>query len=496
MDSEKDYIQTHDISNAKLIFGGAFKTYITCIVVGTQIICEFKGHAFNDPPTYYNLAHFYGTNVIHRLVVKDFDSSPEGLWNVRKHYIGLCETLSHPTTTLVPSSSGLSNPVTRYLFNDLIMREVCSFMTDRIDPILTDDIILTPGATEHSKIIVNIRNMFATGKYIYTINNVAYPEEFPLEWALTPKIIVKEVDEVERLFICGPGTSPNHCGKCNSHGSHRGVFIGYCGNCARYLYNITRGVGRYSKEIEMEWFQEGGYIDTYLYGIDMMTVGYDDEAVCCLTGGPLPEGPDICDNPEVMDLVIENEIDEYIEGFPIGSQRISKRYPRRAYGLPMFSYRQVVNLTHTDTMTPDFIRQKLETFYSANNIAVTNTNYSFPIGPRSPTDHYRKQKRPSWWFAWTALLRSPTMEDVKLEIRLYLSNVHTETQSATLQLECNNVMGHNDLYWPMMTHMEKWILDNVDDPVFSIPMFRIPMHPDIMVLDETDLLADLDDLID
>ena len=88
------------------------------------------------------------------------------------------------------------------------------------------------------------------------------------------------------------------------------------------------------------------------------------------------------------------------------------------------------------------------------------------------------------------------MENVKLEIRLYLSNVHTETQSATIQLECNNVQGHNDLYWPMMTHMEKWILDNVDDPVFSIPMFRIPMHPDIMVVDETDILADLDDLID
>jgi len=491
MDSE-DYIQTNNVSNGKLVFGGAFKTYVPCIVIGTDIFCEFKGPVYNEPPRYYNLAHFSGTNVIHRFAVKSFDSSSDGLWHVRKPYIGVCEALSALTPTMFVTGSGIfPNPVPRYLFNELIMREVCSFMTDEVSPVNTDDINSTSEPTTRSRIIVNISKMIDTGKYIYTIDNVAYPEEFPLEWALTPKTSVREcVDGVVRLCIRGPGTSPNHCGNCNSYGSHRGVFLGYCGNCARE-YNNKRGRGRFGMEAEMEWLQQGGHIDSYLYGVDLNTVGYDNEAVCCLTGGPLPEGPDICDNQEDMDPINENEIDEYIGGFPFGSQRHSKRYPRRAYGLPMHSYRQVVNVKHTDTMTPDFIRQKLETFYAANNIEVTNNNYSFPIGPRSAADPYRMQKRPYWWFAWTALLLSPTMEDVKLEIRLYLSNVHTETHPATLHLECNNVCGRNNVYWPMMTHMEKWILDKADSPVFAVPT-----HPDIMVINGPELLANLHNLMD
>ena len=66
---------------------------------------------------------------------------------------------------------------------------------------------------------------------IYQIGTVQYDIHFPLHWALEPK-------QLEDGFVCGP----SHCNNCLEYGSYRGVFIGYCMNCA-YEYGYERGNG-------------------------------------------------------------------------------------------------------------------------------------------------------------------------------------------------------------------------------------------------------------
>lgn len=66
---------------------------------------------------------------------------------------------------------------------------------------------------------------------IYQIGTVQYDIHFPLHWALEPK-------QLEDGFVCGP----SYCNNCLEYGSYRGVFIGYCLNCA-YEYGYERGNG-------------------------------------------------------------------------------------------------------------------------------------------------------------------------------------------------------------------------------------------------------------
>ena len=42
---------------------------------------------------------------------------------------------------------------------------------------------------------------------------------------------------------CLEGTGPRDCGNCSCYGSWNGVFLGYCANCAQYVYNGERGRG-------------------------------------------------------------------------------------------------------------------------------------------------------------------------------------------------------------------------------------------------------------
>jgi len=61
----------------------------------------------------------------------------------------------------------------------------------------------------------------------YMIGCYNYVNSFPKEWAQS---------HLE-------GTGPEFCSNCYDHGSKDGVFLGYCLNCAIYVYNGERGPG-------------------------------------------------------------------------------------------------------------------------------------------------------------------------------------------------------------------------------------------------------------
>lgn len=445
--------------------------YVVFTKYGDSIFCEVPSHLGNTPNKCYQLRDFGKKDFIQRYIDKDFGYTPD------------CD-------------SGF------YEYSPEMLAKI-------------------HGPTE--RIVADIKQISATGAYVYIINNIAYPSQFPVQWALTP-VIETDVGNNDQVHttICGPGTSPDHCGNCNLVGSYRGIFLGYCANCAFYYYNFERGFGyitngeesepqhcdwkyimqaKYpcssSFDSDSEWISHDvksnrGYKsakDSYLKGVDITTLGYtqniDD---ICLLGGIPPTGPDICDNQEDMDPVREDEDDvnfnvPNLENWP------SKRYPRRAYGTPLLPYREVFISHQTETLTPHLIREKMEILFTHNNISVFDNNYSFPIGPREPWDHYRLEKRPTCWFGWNAILPSthPDEEEVELAIRLYVSHIHTEESPAEMVLECNNVRGRSGTYWSLMATMKAWFLGETENPV-------IPHTANAHVPPPIDMDADVDDV--
>lgn len=61
----------------------------------------------------------------------------------------------------------------------------------------------------------------------YSYEGIFYVGTFPEEWATNHL----------------PDTGPHECGNCFHWGSVRNVFVGYCANCAYYVYNGSRGRG-------------------------------------------------------------------------------------------------------------------------------------------------------------------------------------------------------------------------------------------------------------
>lgn len=70
----------------------------------------------------------------------------------------------------------------------------------------------------------------------YVIDGIKYDAHFPEEWARDHKDFEQESPYEEFLAMTGP----EKCGNCAFYGTLRGVFVGYCGNCARE-YNFERG---------------------------------------------------------------------------------------------------------------------------------------------------------------------------------------------------------------------------------------------------------------
>lgn len=83
----------------------------------------------------------------------------------------------------------------------------------------------------------------------------AYHPSFPNQWTMSH----------------APGTGPEQCLNCADHGSYRGQFIGYCANCADYVYEGRRGRGFMGDGVELVDDQTRQWIsvyDTYLSHVE------------------------------------------------------------------------------------------------------------------------------------------------------------------------------------------------------------------------------------
>ncbi len=61
----------------------------------------------------------------------------------------------------------------------------------------------------------------------YIVNGKRYADYFPYHFAI----------------FHTKGTGPSDCADCSYHGKVGGIFMGYCDNCARDVYNGSRGPG-------------------------------------------------------------------------------------------------------------------------------------------------------------------------------------------------------------------------------------------------------------
>jgi hypothetical protein len=78
---------------------------------------------------------------------------------------------------------------------------------------------------------------------------------------------------------CLEGTGPKECGNCAYYGSWNGVFLGYCANCAQFMYNGERGRGFIDIGKECDYNPEvcgPSVFDTYLKGLYPDEVGDKD----------------------------------------------------------------------------------------------------------------------------------------------------------------------------------------------------------------------------
>lgn len=456
---------SNNVMNSYLLSNARFKGSVVFVKVGEsgKIFCEV-GSSLYGHQKYYALDEFFGANIIRRCANGQFSNTSETVWNVRKPFLSLADGY-YQARGHIPD----------YLFDCMVMRELCSYITAEITPLSLNE-VLDLGPMEEDRTVTGIYQVNDTGKYIYIINNVVYSEHFPIEWALTPEKFEWDFNGETDTHIMGPGTSKNHCGNCNYYGSLHGVFLGYCSNCAK-MYEYSRGNGFMSQGIIMYEGEDEETLPTatYLSGLDLTTLGYNryplEQYNTCLSGGELPTGPDICDNQADMDPVNEDEEDEYEDSPEMSHKQFvpSNKYPRRAYGIPSIKYRTVLDQAQTEKLTPDIIRDKLEVYFAENGIVVNNNNYSFPIGPRPEWDCYRITKQPSNWFEWKAAFHRQGEENIKLEIRLHVSNVHSQERPATLLLECNNVSGRSKGYWVMMSSMKNWLLGETDSPIIDFP---------------------------
>jgi hypothetical protein len=103
------------------------------------------------------------------------------------------------------------------------------------------------------------------GKY-YILNGIAYDINFPLKWALTPRRVKS---------YAGNNYDQAVCMNCLYYGSYRGVFIGYCLECAM-VFKFKRGNGMIGRLQEQQGYglnPKHSIWNTYMKRIDPMKIG-------------------------------------------------------------------------------------------------------------------------------------------------------------------------------------------------------------------------------
>jgi len=93
----------------------------------------------------------------------------------------------------------------------------------------------------------------------YSYDDKFYSIHFPKKWAK---------DHAE-------GTGPTMCKNCQEFGSWNGVFIGYCANCALYVYEGKRGRGMIGigEEFNEDVREYPSMKDTYFKNVNLDDVG-------------------------------------------------------------------------------------------------------------------------------------------------------------------------------------------------------------------------------
>lgn len=94
--------------------------------------------------------------------------------------------------------------------------------------------------------------------YYYSYRGHLYINQFPKMWATAH----------------AADTGPEECENCNFYGSWNGIFIGYCVNCAEYVYEFQRGHGfiDHGEELD-EDIPQLRAMDTYLCDVDLDKCG-------------------------------------------------------------------------------------------------------------------------------------------------------------------------------------------------------------------------------
>ena len=117
----------------------------------------------------------------------------------------------------------------------------------------------------------------------YAYDGELYTATFPQEWV--------------KSHSCD-GTGPGECKNCNIFGSWNGVFIGYCMNCAEYVYNFERGKGFCIMGIETLNNGKGiSAFNSYLKNCDLKDIG----------------DVDFMNSMDVIDSHLEHHVELYFE---------------------------------------------------------------------------------------------------------------------------------------------------------------------------------------
>ena len=97
----------------------------------------------------------------------------------------------------------------------------------------------------------------------YVYDKQKYYLFFPYDW-------------VQNMF---PGTGPKMCEKCVLHGVKNDIFIGYCYDCANYVYDCKRGHGFENGQEDVDMVnKETSANFTYLKYTKHMNLAYDPTA--------------------------------------------------------------------------------------------------------------------------------------------------------------------------------------------------------------------------
>lgn len=130
-----------------------------------------------------------------------------------------------------------------------------------------------------------------TGVYGYDFQ--WYHSSFPREWVFNTKEY----------------TGPSQCGNCEAFGCVNGVCIGYCANCAVYVYEGKRGRGFIDVGVELD-NQEGvtnfpSAFETYLSGVNLADIKNPDPNY-----GSYEHPPMDMDIDEIDRMIDERQRDE------------------------------------------------------------------------------------------------------------------------------------------------------------------------------------------